>query len=83
MVPSQTPPQMVPSLAHAWREPTGEPTTGMQLPSLLATLHASHCPVQGWVQHTPSTQMLEPHSALVLHSVPAAFLAMHTPPEQN
>jgi hypothetical protein len=82
-VPSQLPAQTVPSLAHAWREPTGAPTTGMQLPSLPATLHASHWPVHGSVQHTPSTQIPDAHSALVLQAVPAPFLSLQTPPEQN
>ncbi len=39
-VPSQVPPHAVPSDAHAGREPTGAPTTAVQLPG--TTLHAWH-----------------------------------------
>jgi hypothetical protein len=41
-VPSQEPPQVVPSVVQAGREPTGAPVAGEQIPARPVTLQASH-----------------------------------------
>jgi hypothetical protein len=41
-LPSQAPPQAVPSVVHAWRAPCGEPITVVQVPTLPDTSHAWH-----------------------------------------
>ncbi len=41
---------------HAGRLPCGLPTTGVHVPVLPATSHASHSPVHALSQQTPSTQ---------------------------
>jgi hypothetical protein len=61
-----------PSL-HAARGATGAPVTGEQVPTCPVRLHAWHCPVHAPSQHTPSTQLPEPHSALDEHVVPRSF----------
>src|SRR5438128_1943060 len=45
-LPSQAPPQAVPSEAHACRDPWGAPTALAQLPTWPGTSHAWHCPPQ-------------------------------------
>ena len=55
-VPSQVPPQLVPSVEQALRGPTGLPVTGEQVPTFVETLHASHWPSQAESQQTPSVQ---------------------------
>jgi hypothetical protein len=44
-------------LGHAERPPCGAPTTGAQVPTVPGLSQAWHCPVHGWLQHTPSTQL--------------------------
>jgi hypothetical protein len=56
-VPSQAPPHIEPSLAHAARPFTGAPVTGEQVPAFPARLHASHWPLQAVSQQTPSAQL--------------------------
>ena len=41
---------------HAGRVPCGLPTTGVHVPALPSTSHASHSPVHALLQQTPSTQ---------------------------
>jgi hypothetical protein len=48
-------------IAHAAREPTGLPTTGVHVPAVPNTLHASHCPLQSELQQTPSAQRPSSH----------------------
>jgi hypothetical protein len=55
---------------------------GMQVPSWPSALQASHCPVHAFVQHTPSMQVPEAHSAATLQSVPGIFFGVQTPPAQ-
>jgi hypothetical protein len=55
----------------------GAPTTGMHWPTLPPTSHASHWPVHDVLQHTPSTQLPEPHSVPSEHAVP--FGLLHVP----
>ena len=70
---------------HSVRPPWGCPfVTFVHMPTLPATSHAWHCPPHVELQHTPSTQIPEPHSddaAQLLPSgseqVPAPF-ALHT-----
>lgn len=80
--PSQAPAQ-APAPVQAARVPTGAPATATQLP---AALHASHCPVQGESQQTPSTQPpgvpqtaqsgeWQSAPAAALHAAPRGFLA--------
>jgi hypothetical protein len=78
----QLPPQIVPSVEHACREPWGAPTIGRHVPSLPDTSHASHWPAQACVQQKPSTQMPDRHSAGVLQVEPFSFLLEQTPPAQ-
>ena len=66
-------------VAHAGREPTGWPTTGVHVPAVSITLHASHCPLQSELQQTPSTQTLLVHSSTLVHAVPFAALGTHDP----
>jgi hypothetical protein len=61
-VPSQLPPQTVPSDAQLARLPCGAPDAGEHVPSLPATSQASHCPPQARSQQYPSTQGPAPHS---------------------
>jgi hypothetical protein len=70
---SQLPLQLEPSPAHAVREPTGAPLTPLQVPARFATLQASHWPLHGALQHTPSTQygLLTLHSPLFAQGLPA------------
>jgi hypothetical protein len=81
-VPSHTPPQTVPSVEHASREPLGEPVTGVQMPPPFGRLHASHWPVQDERQQTPSAQKLEAHSEPLLHGSPGSFWPTQTPATQ-
>ena len=46
LLPSQLPPQALPSLAQAVRAPCGTPLTATHWPTLPATSHAWHCPLQ-------------------------------------
>jgi hypothetical protein len=57
--PLQTPSQPVPSPGHAGRAPTGGPETGVQVPTVPGTLHASHWLPQSELQQTPSVQKLD------------------------
>ena len=45
-LPSQLPPHALPSLEQAVRAPCGAPLTATHCPTLPATSHAWHCPLQ-------------------------------------
>jgi len=60
-VPSQAPPQELPSVAQATRVPCGAPLTAVQVPTLPATSQAWHWLPQALLQQTPSTQLLLVH----------------------
>ena len=60
-LPSQAPPQALPSESHTCRDPWGAPTTLAQLPTWPGTSHAWHCPPQAALQQTPSTHWPLPH----------------------
>jgi hypothetical protein len=79
-VPPQVPPQVLPSVAQAGRSPTGAPVVGEQVPSWPGTLQASHCPAQGALQHTPSTQwgLLVVHWLSSVQGWPAPTRGSHT-----
>lgn len=46
--------------------------SGVQVPTLPATLHASHAPAQGLLQHTPSTHWPDWHWDPVVQAAPLA-----------
>ena len=81
--PSQAPAQGGPSTSHAVRVPWGAPATAVQVPTALATSHASHCPLHAVLQHTWSAQWPEPHCESPAHAAPALSFATHTPAEQK
>lgn len=71
-------------VGHAGRfVPCGLPATGVQVPTLPATSHASHWPVQASLQHTPSTQNPLTHAPFEPHASPGVSVPWHTPPVQN
>jgi len=55
-VPLHDPPQK-PLPEHAVRTPCGAPLTVTHWPTLPATSQAWHCPLQAWLQQTPSAQL--------------------------
>jgi len=82
-VPSQLPPHTEPSLAHAVRGEMGAPDTAVHVPTVPVRLHASHCPPQAELQHTPSAQLADEHSFAAVHVAPFAFFAVHVPALQK
>jgi hypothetical protein len=64
---------------HDDRLPCGAPDTGTHSPTAPETSHASHCPLQGALQQTPSTHGPAAHSSLVLHMTPCPDFARHVP----
>jgi hypothetical protein len=54
-------------------------TTGLHVPTLPATLHASHAPPHAVLQHTPSTQLPLPHWLAEVQVTPLACLGTHAP----
>ena len=79
LLPSQLPPQALPSLAQAVREPWGAPLTATHWPTLPATSHAWHCPLQARLQQTPSAQEPFTHWFKAPQARPSAFFATHWP----
>jgi hypothetical protein len=71
-VPSQLPPQIAGSPAHAARLPRGTPSTATHLPAEPVSLQASHCPVHPVSQQTPSTQKPDAHSRPSVQVAPGA-----------
>jgi hypothetical protein len=71
---------------HTYAPHVGEPgvpaTTGLHVPTLPATLHASHAPPQAELQHTPSTHWPLPHWLAPVQEAPLVCLGTHTPPLQ-
>jgi hypothetical protein len=78
VVPSQVLPH-VPEPAQFFRDAWGAPTTAVQVPTSPPTSQASHWPLQALLQHTPSTQKPEPHSAALLQVSPGVFTPTHAP----
>ena len=68
---------------HAARVPCGAPATGVHVPSLPSTSHASHCPVHAPLQQTPSTQKPLTHAPFEPHAWPASSVPWHWPFVQN
>jgi hypothetical protein len=81
-VPLQAPPQTVASVVHAARGAIGGPLTGLQMPTLPETLHASHCPLHALSQHTPSLQKPLAQWPATVHCVPFVAVGMHVWPLQ-
>jgi hypothetical protein len=63
-----------PPSAHAGRAPCGSPSTGAHLPSKPGTSQAWHWPPHAASQHTPSTQLPEPHSLASEQLAPLLFV---------
>jgi hypothetical protein len=80
--PSQTPPQALPSEAHACRAPCGAPITFVQVPAEPGTSQAWHCPLQAVAQHTPSTHSPLAHWFGPPHATPAPLCGVQTPAAQ-
>jgi hypothetical protein len=59
-----------PPSAHGARVPRDPPLTGLHVPSLVATSHASHWPVHAESQQRPSTHRFDPHCAAPVHASP-------------
>jgi hypothetical protein len=70
-------------VGHAPRDPCGIPATGVHVPGLPATSHASHWPVHAPSQHTPSTQKRLAHAAFDPHAVPGGLVPWHVALEQK
>jgi hypothetical protein len=70
IVPSQEPPQALPSVVQAVRLPCGAPVVFVQVPTLPVTSQAWHCPPQALLQQTPSTQLPAAHSLPAPQTVP-------------
>jgi hypothetical protein len=83
VTPSHTPSQPVPLPTHAARGETGEPVTAVQVPCAPVKLHASHCPAQSELQHTPSTQKFDWHWPAEVQGIPAGPLLEHSPLPQK
>jgi hypothetical protein len=83
VTPSQKPSQPVPLPPHAVRGATGVPVTAEHVPGEAVRLHASHCPVQSELQHTPSTQKFDWHWPADVHGVPGGPLFEHAPDPQK
>ncbi len=79
LVPSQVPAQTVPSLLHAGLPAAGGPVTAVHVPTLPATLHDSHWPLQSVSQQTPSTQLPLLHSTPRAHPEPLSPVGVQTP----
>jgi hypothetical protein len=63
--------------------PCGLPATGVHVPKLPCTSHASHWPVHALVQQTPSTQNPLTHAPFAPHAWPGSSVPWHCPPVQN
>ena len=83
VAPSHAPPQAVPSVAQADRTPCGPPLTAVQVPAFPETSHASHCPSQATLQHTPSTQFPFAHCDTAEQLAPSPSLLTQTPAEHQ
>ena len=79
LLPLQLPPQALPSLAQALREPCGAPATATHCPTLPATSQAWHWPLHAWLQQTPSAQDPLAHSFPAPQARPSVFFATHWP----
>ena len=73
--PSHAPPHRVPSDAQAVRVPCGGPIAVVQVPTLPAMSHASHCPPHARSQQKPSTQLPDVHSWSLPQAAACAFFA--------
>jgi len=78
--PSHAPPQAVPAPVQALRGACGSPLTATQVPTLPGTSHASHWPLQAWLQQTPSAQLPSMHSSAAWQAAPAIFFGAQLPP---
>jgi hypothetical protein len=63
--------------------PGSDAGAGVQAPLELARLQRSQLPLQAWLQHTPSAQKPDAHSALEPHIAPGTLSVTHAPLSQN
>jgi len=82
-VPSHAPPQTEPSDTQAVRALRGAPATGVQVPALPLSAHASHWPVHAVSQQTPSTQCCDPHWFAPPQAWPGVSSGTQTPAEHQ
>jgi hypothetical protein len=70
LVPSHAPPHVAPAPAQAaWPvDVRGAPLTAVQVPLVVASAQASHCPAQAVLQQTPSAQNPLRHAVPVVHA---------------
>src|SRR5437763_1664008 len=81
-LPSQAPPQAVPSEAHACRAPCGAPITFVQAPAEPGTSQAWHWPLQAVAQHTPSTHSPLAHWFAPPQATPGPLCGVQRPAAQ-
>jgi hypothetical protein len=55
---------------------------GEQVPTEPELSQASHWPSQAVLQHTPSTQLPDAHSAVIVHAPPLGWRGTHMPSRQ-
>jgi hypothetical protein len=78
--PLQTPPQTpVPAHSLSGSSPFGTKT---QLPSWPGTSHARQTAAQGWLQHTPSTQLPDAQPPAEVHATPLPGSGWQAPARQ-
>ena len=80
--PSQTPPQRLPSVAHAWRAPRGAPTTFAHVPAEPGTSQAWHCSLHAELQQTPSMHWPLVHWLAPPQATPGPLFGVQTPAAQ-
>ena len=79
LLPSQDPPQALPSDVHEVRDPCGVPLTATQVPWLPETSQAWHWPPHELLQQKPSTQFPLPHWFAAVHAPPLASFGTQEP----
>ena len=76
-VPSQEPPQVAPAPAHAVCPVRGAAVTGVHVPLVAASAHASQAPPHAALQQTPSAQKPLTHWVPAVHVCPG--FSLHAP----
>jgi len=79
----QAPGQLTEEPSQTYAPHAGLPAeSGVHVPTLPATLHASHALPQAVLQHTPSTQLPLPHWLLAVHAPAGVFFGTQAPASQ-
>jgi hypothetical protein len=76
---AHVPPQSVPSVVHAARDPVGVPACCEHVPTSPVSAHDSHCPVHAALQQTPSATKPDVHWSALVALDPFGNLAEHAP----